>query len=97
LSIAPTAPRCSGGSAIAVVRVWVAYAADPPPDPEIEARRAAGRATLEAMERHLGEHEFFVGECFSIADIALYAYTHVAPREASISSPTPPCVPGSTG
>ena len=30
------------------------------------------------MERHLGERTFFVGERYSIADIALYAYTHVA-------------------
>ncbi len=30
------------------------------------------------METHLREHDFFVGECYTIADIALYAYTHVA-------------------
>lgn len=30
------------------------------------------------MERHLAGRQFFVGECYSIADIALYAYTHVA-------------------
>jgi glutathione S-transferase len=33
---------------------------------------------LDTMERHLSEHEFFVGDRYSIADIALYAYTHVA-------------------
>ena len=30
------------------------------------------------MEGHLAQHDFFVGEQVSIADIALYAYTHVA-------------------
>lgn len=66
--------------AIAVVRFWIAISADPPPAAEIETRRRAGRAALDAMERHLGDHEYFVGERFTIADIALYAYTHVAPE-----------------
>jgi hypothetical protein len=30
------------------------------------------------MEHHLDQEPFFVGKCYSIADIALYAYTHVA-------------------
>jgi glutathione S-transferase len=30
------------------------------------------------MERHLAERRFFVAERYTIADIALYAYTHVA-------------------
>jgi glutathione S-transferase len=30
------------------------------------------------MEQHLSQHNYFVGERYSIADIALYAYTHVA-------------------
>jgi glutathione S-transferase len=30
------------------------------------------------MERHLNGREFFVGGRYSIADISLYAYTHVA-------------------
>ena len=32
------------------------------------------------MERHLAGRTFFVGERFSLADISLYAYTHVAPE-----------------
>jgi glutathione S-transferase len=66
--------------AIAVLRFWVSVSEDPRPAAEIEAKRAAGRAALEVMERHLGEREYFVGERFTIADIALYAYTHVAPE-----------------
>lgn len=41
-------------------------------------KRAGGEAALRVMERHLTEHQFFVGERYTIADIALFAYTHVA-------------------
>jgi glutathione S-transferase len=37
-----------------------------------------GYAALDVMETRLGEHEYLVGESYSLADIALYAYTHVA-------------------
>jgi glutathione S-transferase len=40
-------------------------------------RRDGGRAALKIMEGHLARNDFFVGE-YSIADIALFAYTHVA-------------------
>ena len=63
---------------IAVVRFWVAYSDAPPVDAELEARRRAGYTALDAMERHLSSRTFHVGESFTIADIALYAYTHVA-------------------
>jgi glutathione S-transferase len=74
---------------IAVVRFWVAYSEDPPPAADIEARRMAGYAALDVMERHLGDHEFFVGERFTIADIALYAYTHIAPEGGFDLEPYP--------
>lgn len=63
---------------IAVVRFWVNWAPDPPPEDEIAARRRAGHVTLAAMERHLAERTFLVAERYTIADIALYGYTHVA-------------------
>ena len=63
---------------IAVVRFWVAYSGSPPPDAEVEAKRRGGYAALDAMERHLSDRAFLVGEGFTIADISLYAYTHVA-------------------
>jgi len=65
---------------LAVVRFWVCFAADPPPAAEIDARRAAGYRSLDALERGLGDEPFLVGGRYSIADIALYAYTHVAPE-----------------
>ncbi len=74
---------------IAIVRFWVAYSEDPPPAADIEARRATGYAALDAMERHLGDHEYFVGERFTITDIALYAYTHVAPEGGFDLKPYP--------
>ena len=41
-------------------------------------KRKGGIAALEVMEQHLRARSFFVGDSYSIADIALYAYTHVA-------------------
>lgn len=37
-----------------------------------------GTAALDIMEAHLKEKDYFVGDNLSIADISLYAYTHVA-------------------
>jgi glutathione S-transferase len=37
-----------------------------------------GQRALGVMERHLATHRFFAGNHYSIADIALYAFTHVA-------------------
>jgi len=45
---------------------------------ELPARLAGGRKALGVMQQHLADHAFMVGGAFSIADIGLYAYTHVA-------------------
>ncbi|HEX4738408.1 MAG TPA: glutathione S-transferase family protein [Allosphingosinicella sp.] len=45
---------------------------------QIPGKRAAGDAALKLMNEHLARHSFFVGGALSLADIALYAYTHVA-------------------
>jgi glutathione S-transferase len=63
---------------IAVVRFLVAFSGSPPPDAELEDKRAGGYRALDAMEGHLAERTFLVGERYTIADISLYAYTHVA-------------------
>jgi glutathione S-transferase len=75
---------------IAVPRFWdsMAPAEFPRPD-DLEARRASGREALKAMERHLRERTNFVGEGFTIADISLYAYTHVAPEAGFDLEPLP--------
>jgi len=65
--------------AIAVVRFWVAYSGRPEAYADrLEERTTAGYRALAAMERHLDGREFLVGSRLSLADIALYAYTHVA-------------------
>jgi glutathione S-transferase len=51
---------------------------DSPRRSELPDRLARGRAALGVMETHLSRHQFFVGDRYSIADIALYAYTHMA-------------------
>jgi glutathione S-transferase len=45
---------------------------------ELPGRLKQGHAALAVMEGQLTAHRFFVAETYSIADIALYAYTHVA-------------------
>jgi glutathione S-transferase len=67
--------------ALAVVRFWVAYSGRPEAFADrLEERMAAGYRALDAMERHLDGRQFFVGVRLSLADLALYAYTHVAPE-----------------
>ena len=63
---------------IAIVRFWVSISDAPPAEDEIDAKRMGGYAALDAMERQLAAGPFLVGERYTIADIALYAYTHVA-------------------
>ena len=45
---------------------------------ELPDRIAKGRAALAVMDEHLKSRNFFVADRYTIADIALYAYTHVA-------------------
>ncbi len=41
-------------------------------------KQKRGNAALALMEQHLAANDFFAAGCYTIADIALYAYTHVA-------------------
>ncbi len=45
---------------------------------EYQSKLKGGYRALDLMEQHLSQHAFFVGERCSIADISLFAYTHVA-------------------
>jgi glutathione S-transferase len=63
---------------IAVVRFWTFAGELDAHEAELPERRRRGEAALDVMEDHLSRNEFFVGGRYSIADIALYAYTHVA-------------------
>jgi glutathione S-transferase len=62
---------------IAVLRFWKHAGIEPNPR-EALAKFNGGLAALEAMERHLADREFLVGDGVTVADLALYAYTHVA-------------------
>ncbi len=63
---------------IAVARFWLHYSGGKADPGALEKRQAGGYRALDAMEKHLGGRAFFVGERYSLADISLYAYTHVA-------------------
>jgi glutathione S-transferase len=66
---------------VAVARFWLKFA----DKAELEKKRhlvpewhAKGNAALGVMETHLSKHDWFAGNRYSVADIALYGYTHVA-------------------
>lgn len=65
---------------VAVARAWlhVFGAMDEERKRQLPQKQKLGYDALGVMETHLRERAFFVGERPSIADIALYAYTHVA-------------------
>ena len=63
---------------VAVLRFWhFAGMAEKFAD-QIPDKKKRGYQALDVMERHLQAQPFFAGNRYSIADIALYAYTHVA-------------------
>jgi len=67
---------------IATLRFWLAYVGDANLSEQqrvqIPAKRVAGEAALELMNRKLSDRDWFVGNACTLADISLYAYTHVA-------------------
>lgn len=64
---------------IAVARYIVRYLGRPEAhEARLQDKMAPGYAALDVMERHLGQRRYFVGDEYTIADIALFAYTHVA-------------------
>jgi glutathione S-transferase len=63
---------------IATSRFWIQHKPDSPEKTALLAsKRDGGWAALKIMEEHLGKNHFFVGD-YSIADIAIFAYTHVS-------------------
>ena len=81
---------------IATVRFWITHAVPVTPLIELSmpAKRAQGAAALGVMEGHLARRTFFAGERYTIADIALYAYTHVAGEGGFDLRRTRTCAPG---
>lgn len=64
---------------IATSRFIVKYLGSPEErKAELESKKAGGYQALDVMEGHLAEHDFFANDAYSLADIALFAYTQVA-------------------
>jgi glutathione S-transferase len=63
---------------IAVVRAWHHFGLVEKNRAQLAEKTERGYDALRVMEAHLASRTFFVGERYTIADIALYAYTHVA-------------------
>ena len=64
---------------VAVARAWVhVFGITPERAARLQEKIDGGYAALSVMESHLGSRTWFVDERYTIADIALYAYTHVA-------------------
>ena len=64
---------------VAVARAWLhVFGLDDERRRQLPQKQKLGYDALGVMERQLATREFFVAERYTIADIALYAYTHVA-------------------
>jgi glutathione S-transferase len=73
---------------IAVARFWRIAGITPAPE-DLKAKERGGHAALEALDRRLTDNQYLVGDRYSIADISLYAYTHVAPEGGFELEPYP--------
>ena len=75
---------------IATSRFWIQHL---PMTPERRAalneKREPGLAALRVMEGHLAARPWFVGDAYTIADVALFAYTHVADEGGFDLAPFP--------
>lgn len=63
---------------IGIPRFWKKFGIEQP-EPLWAHYKARAVAALKVLERHLATRRWFVGEAYSVADIALFAYTHLAP------------------
>ena len=64
---------------IATARYWISILKQTEKNAEqLEHKHRLGNVALQVMENHLSDRTFLVGETYTIADIGLYAYTHVA-------------------
>jgi glutathione S-transferase len=64
---------------LAVARFWITLLGEREQyAPELESKWRAGNKALAALDGHLDGRDWLVGDSFTIADISLYAYTHLA-------------------
>jgi len=75
---------------IATSRFWMQHL---PMTPDrraaLQEKRKEGNAALRVMDGHLASRPWFAGDAYTIADIALYAYTHVADEGGFDLTPFP--------
>jgi glutathione S-transferase len=77
---------------IAVARFWLAYSGRPEEfESQREAKMKGGERALRRLEAGLGGRDYLVRDSLTLADIALYGYTHVA-EEGGISLEPYPAV-----
>ena len=77
---------------LATVRFIVRFLGNPPERrDQVESMRLRGYKALDTLEQRLAGHDFVANDRYSIADIALYAYVHVAP-EGGFDLARFPCV-----
>jgi glutathione S-transferase len=75
---------------IATLRHWLQHGGlTPERRPLLDQKRKLGERALSVMEAHLGRSRYMVGDGCTIADLALYAYTHVAPEGGFDLGPLP--------
>ena len=75
---------------VAVARFLLAYSGRAEEFADLIAeRQKQGQRAIGALERHLETREWLVGDGMTLADIALYAYTHVAPEGGIELEPYP--------
>lgn len=66
---------------IATSRYWLTLLGEPERYREqLAQKQTPGYAALRVLEQHLSTQSFLVSDRYTIADIALFAYTHVAPE-----------------
>ena len=78
---------------IATLRFWRTYvrldSLNDAQKVQLPGKIKAGEAALTLMDRHLADRPFFVGDTVTLADIALYAYSHVAEQGGFVLSSYP--------
>ncbi len=73
---------------LAIARFWRLFGIKQP-DSAWQQKREAGRRGLDALERGLEGRDFLVADRYSVADISLYGYTHVAAEGGFELAPYP--------
>jgi glutathione S-transferase len=64
---------------IGLPRVWRKFGIEQP-EALYEHYRPRALSALKVLDRHLAQHVWFAGDAYSVADIAMFAYTHLAPE-----------------